>query len=479
MTDYLFLGLVSCILIFLAIVVVALLTSRRTLRARDKLRWQIKTHRQLEKELSKGSVDIETADDIITHPSYGIKKDEQIDTSFAILDKKKWQDRMVAKKEWELEWFLISAVLLLFAVISGLIIISFGLYRYLNFMDLSQRDEINAVLLFALLRPLLLGIIFLSIRLNYVRSRMARYRYQVSVSHNLPEAELFVTLVSSPEHLEKAQLLIDSIRAFGGPLSRSPIWIFESDPQRAPCEYLRGDGIRVLPLNIPESVRGNYFAGKVYACAYAETWAEQRIKSLIWISPDCLVIKPPLLFDLGVDFDAALRPVHIKNVGLLVEDELDDFWKKIYKTVGVDDVQAAVDSFVGGRRIRAYYNSHAFAVNPAKRLLKRWFDCFEKLLLDDKFQQMMNNDQHIFLHQAVLSALLATQIIPDRVRILPPEYSYPYNLHGDVPDEWRAECLNDLVSIAYENRSLNPNLVTDINIDEPLRSWLSSGFDQN
>ncbi|MBL7164395.1 MAG: hypothetical protein ISS57_17550 [Anaerolineales bacterium] len=360
-----------------------------------------------------------------------------------------------------------------------LVVTALVLYYFIRQMDAAWPMVVGLVISSIVAMIFIILFILFSIRVLKTAIQMSRHPSKAKVQGKTTASELFVTLVSSPEHLAKAQLLIDSIRTFGGPLSRSPIWIFESDPQRAPCEYLRGDGIHVIPLKIPESVRGNYFAGMVYACAYAETWAEQRVKSLIWISPDCLVIKPPLLFDLDSDFDAALRPVHKQNVGLLVEDELNDFWKRVYEEVEVADVQAAVDSFVGGRRIRAYYNSHAFAVNPGKGLLKRWFDCFEKLMLDDEFQRMLDNDQHIFLHQAVLSALLATQLNPDRVRILPPEYSYPYNLHGDVPVEWRAEWLNDLVSIAYENRSLNPSMVTDINIDEPLRSWLSSGFDQN
>ena len=78
----------------------------------------------------------------------------------------------------------------------------------------------------------------------------------------------------------------------------------------------------------------------------------------------------------------------------------------------------------------------------------------------------------IFLHQAVLSALTVTLLGPDRIRLLPPDYSYPYNLHSSVPPERRARALNDLVCIAYEDRPLDPRVVSDIQIDEPLRSWL-------
>ena len=43
-----------------------------------------------------------------------------------------------------------------------------------------------------------------------------------------------------------------------------------------------------------------------------------------------------------------------------------------------------------------------------------------------------------------------------------------------VPSDRRALTINDLVCIAYEERSLDPTVVDDIGIDEPLRSWLSA-----
>jgi hypothetical protein len=287
---------------------------------------------------------------------------------------------------------------------------------------------------------------------------------------------VFLTLVSTVDQRSHARLLIDSIRSFGGPLRHSPVWVFEADPQEAPCKDLEHVDVQVLPLTVPDTVRRYWFAGKVYACARAEEMAAPRVRSLIWISYDCLIIQPPLLFDLASAFDAAVRPVHARNVGLPAAGPVDDFWKKVYEAVGVQDVEVTVESFVDAQHLRAYFNSHAFAVNPAKGLLRRWFECFESLVCDLEFQSGPCQDvQHqVFLHQAVLSALIATSLDLRRVRILPLEYSYPYNLHQSVPVERRARALNDLVFIAYEDRALDPGVVDDIEIDEPLRSWLSA-----
>ncbi len=58
-------------------------------------------------------------------------------------------------------------------------------------------------------------------------------------------------------------MLIDSLRAFGGVLDNCPIWVFETNPQRAPCQDLTGNGVQVIPLNVPSIVRDFIFADDI------------------------------------------------------------------------------------------------------------------------------------------------------------------------------------------------------------------------
>jgi hypothetical protein len=289
-----------------------------------------------------------------------------------------------------------------------------------------------------------------------------------------------LTLVRSPSEKACAQLLIESIRSFGGSLRQCPIRIFEADPKNASCQILKGPDVQLISLDLPDNLR-YFFADKVLACAKAEEMFASEVQSLIWIDPGCLIITSPDLYLLDPDFDAAVRPVHITNVGLLADAPLDSFWKGVYNQVGFDDLGSTVDTFVDGQCIRSYFNSHAFSINPTVGLLRLWFEHFEALVSDEDYQQRSCQDQlhRIFLHQAVLSALLATELEPQRLRILPPEYNYPYNLHQSVPDDRRAGTLNDLVSITYEDRSLDPTIVDDIEIHQPLRSWLADQFPAN
>ena len=57
---------------------------------------------------------------------------------------------------------------------------------------------------------------------------------------------IFFTLVRSIGEHQAANLLIDSLRNFGGDLSRSPFWVFEADPERAPCGDLVQVGAQVI-----------------------------------------------------------------------------------------------------------------------------------------------------------------------------------------------------------------------------------------
>ena len=152
----------------------------------------------------------------------------------------------------------------------------------------------------------------------------------------------------------------------------------------------------------------------------------------------------------------------------------DGFWQGVYDEVGSGGVDLTVESFIDSVALRAYFNSAAFTVNPSLGLMREWRDRFAALAQDEAYQsEHCADDLHqIFLHQAVLCAVLPARLDASRIRILPPEYGYPYNLHGDVPPDRRVVTINELVLPIYEERSVDPSVVDDIGIDEPLRTWL-------
>ncbi|MBN1537283.1 MAG: hypothetical protein JW908_11170 [Anaerolineales bacterium] len=292
-------------------------------------------------------------------------------------------------------------------------------------------------------------------------------------AHNTDQT-IFVTVVRTLYGKTCARLLIESLRTFGGAMRHCLFWLFEVDPQVTACRDLEDLGVKVWPLETPEAIQDYLFGNKVYACAQAEALAPSNARSLVIIDPNCLIVQPPLLYALDGNCDAAFRPVHIRNVGSLADQPLDAFWQNIYETVGVKDISMTIESFIDGQRLRAYFNSHAFTINPTIGIMKRWLACFETLVSDQSFQSGACQDEkhQIFLFQAILSAVVVSELGADRLRLLPPVYNYPYHFQESIPDERRANAFNDLVSIAYEDFSIHPRDVKFILVHEPLLGWL-------
>jgi hypothetical protein len=286
----------------------------------------------------------------------------------------------------------------------------------------------------------------------------------------------FLIMFRSAEGERMARIAIESLRRFGGPLRDCPVWAFVLDAERTSQALPGFEGVHRFHLALDESFPPYPFAEKVYACARAETMAGPEIRSLVWLSLDCIIINPPLLFDLGsqsvvAPADVAFRPVHIRNIGSPAQDPPDDFWQGIYRTLKIDEAPYTVESFVDRQILRPYFNTHCFAFHPEVGLGQAWWETFRTMVSDQAFQEAACRDElhQVFLHQAVLSALVVKRLAWERVRLLPPQYNYPLNLLNEMPPERRAPTLNNLVNAVYEDAFP----WGEIEIEPPLDAWLS------
>jgi hypothetical protein len=284
-------------------------------------------------------------------------------------------------------------------------------------------------------------------------------------------AAVFVTLLGSAESEPRVRLAVSSLRRFGGPLAASPVLVFAPGPLCG-SEVGRMDGVEVVELELEPSLARYPFGVKVVACAQAEARLPRGTRSLVWLGPGCLVVNPPELFSLGPGCDAALRPVHIANIGSTSSAPLDEYWSAVYEATDAQDGGGSVESFLDGQRLRPYYNTHCFSVNLGLGLLAEWRRTFEAMVADAAFQAGPCRDEphRIFLHQAVLSALITKSVAPGRLQVLPPSYSYPLHFHAKLAGARRVRRMNDIVCAAYEEDSD----LSMVPVDEPLRSWLRS-----
>ncbi len=253
--------------------------------------------------------------------------------------------------------------------------------------------------------------------------------------------------------------MIESLRAFGGSLKDCPVWIFSPPAGNFGAVFQDQEGVECLLLEASDDLPHYPFVTKTLACAQAEAMATSDVHSLVWFNPQALVIQPPVLFDLSPFFLAALRPVHIRNIGSAVDQPLDPFWRTIYDRIGLQEAPFMIHSFIDDQLIRPYFNTHIFAVDPKDGVLQSWWSHFRGFVQDLEFQSRNCQDplRQIFLHQAVFSALIVKNLKREQIRFLPDEYSYPLHLHSQVPNTLRAQSLDHLICPVYEDDEFAPS----------------------
>ncbi|MBD3367188.1 MAG: hypothetical protein GF405_03300 [Candidatus Eisenbacteria bacterium] len=294
---------------------------------------------------------------------------------------------------------------------------------------------------------------------------------------------VFCILVNDSDEADSAALLIRSLRDFGGRLSGSDVCVLHppGTKPRSMSDSLgsleaSGPGnLLAVELEADAEVVRYPFGRKTAACAQVESIARGRYRSLVWMAPQCLVVNEPDLLTLDGEVAAAFRAVHIRNIGSPAEAPPDAFWKSVYGLVGADPAAATVRSLVDDREIRPYFNSHLFAVDPGLGLLARWLKLFRTAIGDRSLQQgPCADDLHrIFLHQAILSALVSREPGSDRVIHLPPGYSYPLHFHPGVPRLRRARTLDDCTCPVYEGAFAYPETLNGLVPGDRMKAWLA------
>ena len=153
---------------------------------------------------------------------------------------------------------------------------------------------------------------------------------------------------------------------------------------------------------------------------------------------------------------------------------MDGFWQEIYNNTGLEDSDLFVETFIESEKIKPYFNSHLFSIDPQKGVLRKWRQLFckfhdEMISLKPAFADDLHK---IFLHQAILSVLIMKILKWERIKILTPDYSYPLHMHHQVPIEKQPQILNELICPVYEEIFKYPDMLNGLNVDEPLKNWL-------
>jgi len=290
-----------------------------------------------------------------------------------------------------------------------------------------------------------------------------------------------VTYVLNPEQERKAEALIKSLRRFGGAYSGAPVYVVLGNPQDIPCPRLQLEGVHLVPTDADELGRRYPLAIKAYAAAQVERLVAGGVDTLAWFDPESLVLGPLQALDMGKTHDVAVRPVfRVNNVGLPAGAPPDAFWKPIYQATGLDPEKVpAVKTRLEGQSIKAYYNCEIFSVRPQAGIFRRWAALLGPFLKDQDFQRTACADSRhrLFLHQAVLSAVIVSLTPASRRRGLPDDCGYPLNLHQELPAAQRAAAFNGLSAVILETFwDDRPGWLNMMEAREPLGGWLRQAF---
>lgn len=242
-------------------------------------------------------------------------------------------------------------------------------------------------------------------------------------------------------------LMVRSLRRFGGRQKDTPVMVMT--PRPAPlstgaCHALEALDAEIIPFDVPREALDFPFGAKVFAAAAAEARAEGRCQTLAWMDSDTLFAGDPTSLALKPGCALACRPVMLKNISSLAGEPVNPFWQALFAACATPlESLPPCATLVDGVPIRPQYNAGLLALRPERGLLRAWRDHFARLYPDPVFAPFY--EQHrlyrIFIHQAVLAAVLLARLKPDEICDPGPRFNHPVFLDAK-------KLLNDVSSAA-------------------------------
>lgn len=280
-------------------------------------------------------------------------------------------------------------------------------------------------------------------------------------------------------------ILVESIRKFAGIFSDSPIWLMTTKAEEEiPIQFrvqLKMHDVKIIQFELDSEILKFPFTGTIFAAATAESLAKGKTKFLVWLGQNSLIINEPREFLLKAGKNLGCRPVHHTLIGSLFYQPIDEFWDLIFKKCEVPEERIfPLQTHVDGNVLRPYFNSGFLIVRPDKGFLEIWWRKYKELYNDPDFKKFYaKNSLYVtFIHQAILSAVILSNLEKEELEILPFSYCYPINLYEESLLEFKPRSTSELVTARYYlEKLLTPEGFDKIPFHEPLRSWLKKKID--
>lgn len=298
-----------------------------------------------------------------------------------------------------------------------------------------------------------------------------------SISTGSSDDLAIMTYVSSREQERSVKGMVKSIRDNAGEYSDCRIYIVMANPDEITGRSLVGEKVEIITLEIDRGVLDYPLAVKAFAASGVEELVKQKHKTLVWFDPGVIVLNSLEALDLKGESDVAFRPVSlVNNIGIVPGTEPNDYWNPIYRAnkLNYRTVQI-IETVVDGVKIQPYFNCEIYSINPALGICREWAAQLSEFLKDENYQMNVCTTPHrrLFLHQAVLSGIVASRVKVNRIKEIPITASYPFTQHDQLAECKKVSSLNILSAVIFDYAwSRIPTWMNKIAINEPLRSWL-------
>ena len=274
-------------------------------------------------------------------------------------------------------------------------------------------------------------------------------------------------------------MFIKSIRKFGGSMRDTPVLVVHDPSIDIDLSSIMLPSVETCLMSIGTEHRNYFYSRKVHACATAEELLSGQTDTVLYLDTEMLALSSFEEILLRENFDVSFRPVMLLNsVGLPGEVALDGFWNQIFSDQHVNQESIpTVTAYVDERKIRFYINCEAILVRPELEIFRKWKHAFVKLLDDREFMERYCSDRlhEIFLHQAVLSATILSEIKQNRIQWMADRLVYSLLLHDRMPPEKKISKASDAALISYdEHLSGSMEIANKIPMTEPWYSWVKN-----
>jgi hypothetical protein len=261
-------------------------------------------------------------------------------------------------------------------------------------------------------------------------------------------APIAFIICTEPGRLEAQSLMLaESIRNYCGNLKDTPIYSFHPRVGEPIALQTRKafEDLNVIHQQLPinQEFHDYYLANKPLVCAYAEQNIDAEI--LVFLDSDKCFFSEPKEFLLPADCNVRMRPEYGQGIGSVGKKDSNEwYWQKLYEVLGVKN-EVFVNTPIGNKKIRAYWNSGLVAVRRSAGIFTAWKDNFTKVM-----HLNINPPQGIyFVEQSLLSVTLCA--LGENVSHFSDSYSYPLPLHNRLIRSAKLKHWDELVSIHYFN----------------------------